>query len=461
MRPIAFTRAALRELVSEAMEGHGLDAGPTRPTAPVEPNSVVDPTTAVDGPGGASYLPKDKAEFAVALGRLTQDLGDEDVPGLYKQVQAALQAIGDNDGDDEGRMRGIKMAGTTNEDTHRGAKGQIRSDSASRAGAPCPWGRCSGKLVNGRCDKCGTPDPYARRDKGAQISKDNLKIEEAVRRAVRRMIAEAMPGRDLGYSGPDTYALSAFDDEPFKVYGFTPKGTRKAQPDASFDTRRAADDWMARLKKQDPRARYEVVDESPEDDEPEREKGKWSVPKGDDGQEFGDISKELGMSVMGAQAMAARAMRRFGHMHKMMFGDLSGEGAMPEEAQLVILTAARDFIESLNDDRKAQKILALLTGRDMKELLPDSVAEYARYLEGSGELAGADVQLLKDHPGMVAELDGYPEFVRTQLLADLETELAQLPNDLDTLTGLDAFREFLSGYVQKSYRDWSEDAEDE
>lgn len=292
-------------------------------------------------------------------------------------------------------------------------------------------------------------------------TRGDSQVEEAVRRAVRRMIAEAMPGRDLGYSGPDTYALSAFDDEPFKVYGFTPKGTRKAQPDASFDTRKAADDWMARLKKQDPRARYEVVDESPEDDEPEREKGKWSVPKGDDGQEFGDISKELGMSVMGAQAMAARAMRRFGHMHKMMFGDLSGEGAMPEEAQLVILTAARDFIESLNDDRKAQKILALLTGRDMKELLPDSVAEYARYLEGSGELAGADVQLLKDHPGMVAELDGYPEFVRTQLLADLETELAQLPNDLDTLTGLDAFREFLSGYVQKSYKDWSEDAEDE
>jgi hypothetical protein len=400
--PVVFTKAALRGLVAEAMEGHGLDVGPTRATAPLEPNPAVDPTTASEGPEGEGYLPRDRAEFAVAVGRLTQDLGDEAMPGLYKHVQAALRAIGDGN-DDGGRMRGIKVAGT----------------------------------------------------------QGDVKVEEAVRRAVRRMIAEAMPGRDLGYSGPDTYAISAFDDEPFKVYGYTPRGTRKAQPDASFDTRKAADDWAARLRKKDPRAKYDVVDESPEGDEPEREKGKWSVPKGDDGQEFGDISKELGMSVMGAQAMAARAMRRFGHMYKMMFGGLSGEEAMPEEAQLVVLTAARDFINSMNDDKKAKKLLAMFSGSDMKKLLPDSVEEYARYLEGSGELAAADVQLLKDHPGMVAELDGYPEFVRTQLLGDLETELAQLPNDLDALTDLDAFREFLSGYVQKSYKDWNEDEEDE
>lgn len=394
---IGFSRKALKELVSEVLNGTNLAGGTTvGATEPVQPNPIVDPTTAATDPNSQSYVPRNKAEFTVALGRLTDGMGDEDFPALYQQVQAALEAI---EGSDEEQMT---------------------------------------------------------KNRVATVAKPG-NVEEAVRRAVRKMIAEAMPGRDLGYSGPDTYALATDDGEPWKVYGFTPKGTRKAQPDASFEDEDEAIAHMNKLKKRDSAAKYVVVDETPEVRTPAREKGDWSVPKGDDGAEFKDIAATLGMSQMGAQAAAARAMKRFGHMFKMMFGGLDGEDAQPEEAELLVLTAAKDFIESLNDDKKAQKIFATLTGRDMQVLLPDSVDAYRDYMESSGELAPADVQLLRDHPTMLTGLEGYPEFVRTELLGDLQAEVADLPNDIDRLTGLDAFREFLSSYVKESVRDWNGD----
>ena len=389
-RALRVAEHAIREMVESAFDSGVLSGGdPTIPTEPVPVNPLVDLTTASTDPSSPSWAPQTKAEFSVALGRMLDGISDEEMPGLYKQIKAALAEIDDVEGTENMRVK------------------------------------------NGSGD---------------------TQLETIIRRRIRRMIAEAMPGRDLGFSGPDTYALSEFDDEPWKVYRVV-KGKRKRDPEASYDTKNEAEQWAARLRRQFSSDEFVVVDESPHsDDDDDREKGEWSVPKGSEGLDFSQIAKEMGMSVMGAQALAARAMKRFGHMRQMMFGDMDEEGADPEAAEILVLSAVKDFLTDLNDDRKSQKIIDSLSGKDMKALLPDSMEAYVEFLTSSGELPAADVQFLKDHQGVAETLEGYPEFVRTELLGDLQAEFADLPNDVDRLTNLDAFREYMSKYVKRSIR---------
>ena len=70
------------------------------------------------------------------------------------------------------------------------------------------------------------------------------------------------------------------------------------------------------------------------------------------------------------------------------------------------------------------------------------------------EITAAEA-LLKDHPAMVTELEGYAEFVKTQLAGELEAALDAL--DAESMVELDAFREYMSDYVKKSYKDWNDD----
>lgn len=446
------TKQALKELVQGVFDDRALGiAAPVGATEPLTANPTVDPTTASTDPGSPGWVPKDRAEFAVAVGRLIDGLPDEEMPGLYRQVSAAAAAIGKTE---DSSMKAQPGTAHTKARFGQQMEGASKSKPSlnERDGAPCPWGKCNGTIMGGKCDRCGTKDPYPKRDES--------KIEEAIRRTIRRMISEAQPGRDLGYSGPDTYALGGHDDESWKVYR-TVKGKRKRQPEASYDTEEEAEAWAKKLRRQFPDDKFDVVDEAPEASEPEREKGEWSVPKGENGLDFSQIAKSMGMSVMGAQALAARAMKRFGHMMRMMNGTPDEEGdfsdpkgdAQPEQAQIMILTAVKEFLNDLNDDRKSQKIIDALTGRDMKTLLPDSLDSYVEFLTSSGELAPADVQLLKDHPGVAETLEGYPEYVRTEMLGDLQAEFADLANDIEKLTGLEAFREYLGKYIKRSIRD--------
>jgi hypothetical protein len=411
---VTFSNRALRQLVEEVFDNAVPRVDEVPPMQPIDPNSMVDPTTAIDDPAAQGYVPHGRAEFSVALNRATEDVPEEQLPGLYKQIQAALAAI-----------------------------------SGLEAGDPM-------KKTNTVAE--GASTNYAR----AEQRRGDTQAEAAVRQAVRKMIngrvgsrlVEARPG--LSYSGPDTYATSSFDDEPWKVYELLPSGRRRRQSDASFESEEEAERYADKQRKLAQRAgrevTYEVVDERPAadgDDGDSKERGEWSVPKGDLGLDFKDIARELGVSQMGAQGIAARALKRYGHMRQMMFGDEDEAGAEPERAEVLMLTAAKEFIQALDDP----KVQALLSGADMQKLLPDSLEQYRDFLEGSGELEAADVQLLRDHPTLVAGLDGYADYVRTELTGDMQAELADLPNDLEKLMSLDAFREFLSKHIKRSMRD--------
>lgn len=105
------------------------------------------------------------------------------------------------------------------------------------------------------------------------------------------------------------------------------------------------------------------------EDDGDKPKGKKINVVGDvGGATFEEIAQELGFSVAGAKQAVDKAILKMRFLMKMD----------PEEREIMILNAMNDYIKMLTR---------------------------------SGELTPADIQLLKDHPDMVRELDGFREFL--------------------------------------------------
>jgi hypothetical protein len=86
------------------------------------------------------------------------------------------------------------------------------------------------------------------------------------------------------------------------------------------------------------------------------------------GASFDEIAKEEGMSVAGAKQLVDKSLEKLKFLWKLS----------DDERDIMVLTAAN---------------------------------EYIRYLAKTGELTAPDVQLMKDHPTIVTELDGFREFL--------------------------------------------------
>lgn len=93
------------------------------------------------------------------------------------------------------------------------------------------------------------------------------------------------------------------------------------------------------------------------------------------GASFEDIAKETGMSVSGAKQAVDKALLRFKFLHSYMEQD-------PEGVEEMVLGAMVDYIDMLNK---------------------------------TGELTAADVQLMKDHPDIVRDLDGFRDYLHNTI----------------------------------------------
>lgn len=91
------------------------------------------------------------------------------------------------------------------------------------------------------------------------------------------------------------------------------------------------------------------------------------------GASFEEIAKSLGFSVAGAKQAVDKALEKARFL---------ATGMDEDDREILILTAMNDYIKMLTK---------------------------------SGELTGADVQLMKDHPGIVRELDGFREFLHNSI----------------------------------------------
>jgi benzoyl-CoA reductase/2-hydroxyglutaryl-CoA dehydratase subunit BcrC/BadD/HgdB len=91
-----------------------------------------------------------------------------------------------------------------------------------------------------------------------------------------------------------------------------------------------------------------------------------------DGASFEEIATELGFSVAGAKQAVDKAL---------------------EKAQFIAAT-----------DSDEMEIIVLTT-----------MSDYIKMLAKTGELSSADVTLLKDHPAIVRELDGFRDYLHNSI----------------------------------------------
>lgn len=68
----------------------------------------------------------------------------------------------------------------------------------------------------------------------------------------------------------------------------------------------------------------------------------------------------------------------------------------------------------------------------------ESVREYIAFLAKSGELTSADIKLMKDHPGAVADLEGFREFIHKRIERSRLGKDDEMDDDLDVSSDVGA-----------------------
>lgn len=287
MAQVTVSEEALRELVREALDGGHLgDLTVPEEEEPVNVNPVVDPSAAVTDPINPCFVPQTKPELDVAIGQLTKDVPIDSVPKFYKTLRAVLDAEDHENEEDEQMKKAAK-------------------------GGPA-------------------------------------QVEEAVRRAVRKMLSEA--------------ELPPVKKIPMGVHGSEYMARMQKTRDDLAST-------LGRSRLDEPAA--DEPEESEE--EPKRRKAYKSTALGGmsdvEGASFEEIAKELDFSVAGAKQAVDKALEKARWM---------AQEIDPDDLEILVLTTMNDYIAMLNK---------------------------------TGELSPADVQLMKDHPDVVRDLEGFREFL--------------------------------------------------
>jgi len=128
------------------------------------------------------------------------------------------------------------------------------------------------------------------------------------------------------------------------------------------------------LRKKFDKMQIDEPDETRRGDEPAPGRTRRNVTVSDvEGATLSALAKELGMSISGAKLAVPKALATATPKMKARLMMVN-----PEELETLVLKSMSDYIDMLNS---------------------------------TGELSAADIKLLKDHPDIVRELDGFREFL--------------------------------------------------
>jgi hypothetical protein len=92
-----------------------------------------------------------------------------------------------------------------------------------------------------------------------------------------------------------------------------------------------------------------------------------------------------------------------------MMTDVGG-ASFKEIAKELGYAAESGAKQAVDKALKKARFAATMDPDELDILMLTTMNDYVEFLRKSGELTAADVQLMKDHPSIVSELDGFREF---------------------------------------------------
>lgn len=219
---------------------------------------------------------------------------------------------------------------------------------------------------------------------------------ENLRKVIRSILKEALDKKDEDLDEPGTThsddydvfsgdpALSEPDDEDLAddgddlevPYDSTLDDGSDSVPYENDSDDLEASDWDPETDDEDD---DDLMDPKAGKKKPNRQKKGVGYNHQNDGESFEEIAKKLGISVAGAKRLEVVALAKVEYLHD-------------------------------------------LDEKDRGEIIATAVEDYIKYLSKSGELSKEEVGLMKQHPEIVANLDGFREhlhkYVRNAMKAD-------------------------------------------
>jgi hypothetical protein len=342
MPTVIVTEKALRELVREAMFNPGFSGWSSNLDGPTDVNPVTDPSAAVTDPINPSFTPQTKTEFGIAVNQLVKNLPDTQMPSLFDTVKTAIDTKETKE-DEEEMTKKVAAGGTG--------------------------------------------------------------VEEAVRRAVRKQLAQINPRWDTSQA----LAEARPDKKLGPVVGDLPPVKKIPAGQHGGEWNKRSEKHLADLKKilkKDPTAEpaadaAELADAAPGEETPQKTHKVTAIGGMEDvgGLSFEEIAKSL------SDDLRAEAEQELAD------AELNGE-----EPEKLKTTAAVSGAKRIADEAlKKAHFLCDMDPEDLEIIVHTAMNDYIKYLTKSGELTPADVQLMKDHPNIIRDLDGFREFLHNSI----------------------------------------------
>lgn len=351
MSKLTVTEKVLHQVVREALFNTGFSGWSSNSSGPTAVNPNVDPSISVTDPVNPDFTPQDKTEFSIAVNQLVKNLPDTDMTKLYDAIKATIED--DKDLQDEENM------------------------------------------------------------KNKASNNDAAKVEEQIRKAVRRALSEAKPD-PWKNAPPVTGPLPPVKKIPAGVHGgeytrrleknksdvekYLGKNAPEIPDPVTSDDSDLPDDTVSDDLGLEPADQTSEPAPASVPDVPKPQRTRKATALGSmadvSGASFEDIAKELGFSIAGAKQAVDKALEK---------AQFLATGIEEDDREILVLNALNDYV---------------------------------KYLSKSGELTPADVQLMKQHPDIVRELDGFRDFLHNSIRR-ARKQGQRVMNPLDDDSGVD------------------------
>ena len=406
MTKVVVTENALREVLREVMWNKDFSGWSSNAEGPATVNANVDPSIAVTDPINPNFKPQDKTEFGVALGQLVKNLPDSDMPELYDTVKTAIED--DSDEEDEALMKTKAEQGGT-EQVEEAFRKVVRD------------------IINDIQPK------MRKRVNEAQGDPPEKPIDPAAAAAEkpRRPLPFRLPKGQKPGPVMNLHDLPPVKKIPMGVHGG--EYERRIQKNVG-DLQKGMGKAIADYEKPAP-------DEEPVSADPAAKRSYKSTAIGGmtdvGGATLEDIAGAIGLSVAGAKGAVDKALRKSRWLAD--YAETTSDGE-DDDLDIMILSAAADYIDELEKDP------SLKSPEKLKEL---GRSLYVGLLDSSGELSPGDAQLMKVHPSIVDDLDGFKGFWTKFQKNPIGHIKDNLEIAVEAIANMDDFREFLHPVIQR------------